>query len=190
MSEELDPAAREHLGKVAAARYEATTFMSAHPEFFASPENSQTMLAYMEKHNLVLNAENYSYALEKLKAAGKIIPAKEALAKMSADEFKEFVDKNGFTAYDHAGREYKELPASYLQESTVNYNRKSGPVGTMRQARTAVARRESSDFARTHPWEQGRKITKAQYAMLDADHQSDLHDWLEENNVPLKEVVR
>jgi hypothetical protein len=177
---------KEYLGKVSAARYEAQTFLAKHPEFFSTPENGKIMTDYMAEKNLILTAENFEYAFEKLKQRGKLLPAKEALANMSADEFKEFVDKNGVPTYDAFGRERKELPEVYLTESTVDYNRgrqKPGPAQTMRQSRNVTEQG-------THPWEQGKKISRETYATMSSDDLGALHHWLAENGISLKEVLR
>jgi hypothetical protein len=181
---ELDPAAREHLGKVSAARFEAETFLARHPSFFSTKQNGDTIIAYLTEHNLLCNAENMEYAFGKLKAAGKILPAKEVLASMTADEFKKFVDKNGVPAYDAFGRVRNELPSAYLVETTVDYNRspqKPGPMRTMAQSRPRTG---------TPKWETGKKLSKREYALLPADDHQDFHAWLEENGISLEEAVR
>src|ERR1035437_8921445 len=137
MNEQEEAVGREHLGKVSAARFEAQTFLARHPEFFSTKANGDTIINYLTEHNLLCNCENMEYALGKLKQQGRILPAKEVLARMTSDEFKSFVDKNGVPAYDAFGRVCNELPEAYLTESTVDYNRdrhKPGPHRTMAQS--------------------------------------------------------
>lgn len=186
MNQQEEAVGREHLGKVAAARYEAQTFLARHPEFFSTKQNGDTIINYLTEHNLLVNAENMEFAYSKLKQRGKILPAKEVLASMSADELKKFVDTNGVPVYDAFGRESRELPAAYFVESTVDYNRgrqKPGPVQTMRQSRNVTEQG-------AHPWERGKKISRETYATMSSDDLGALHDWLEENGIPLREVVR
>lgn len=184
MNEQEEAVGREHLGKVSAARFEAQTFLARHPEFFSTKANGDTIINYLTEHNLLCNCENMEYALTKLKSAGRILPAKEVLASMTADEFKKFMDQNGTPVYDAFGRVRNELPEAYLTETTVDYNRspqKPGPMRTMAQSRPRTG---------TPKWETGKKLSKREYALLPADDHQDFHAWLEENGISLEEAVR
>ena len=120
MPEQVD---REHLGRVAAARYEAETFISVHPEFFTTPANGKAVTDFLAERDLILTAENFEYAFEKLKAQGKLLPAREVLANMSADEVKEFTKSHGTPVRDGFGNLSYELPEAYLRSPSEDYNR-------------------------------------------------------------------
>jgi hypothetical protein len=118
--EGVDPS---NLSAVAAARYEAQTFLNLHPEFFTTPANGKMITDYMAEKNLKLNANNFEYAFERLKAQGKLLPGKETLALMGSEEFKQFAKTHGTPVRDEFGRVSYELPDAYLTESTEDYRR-------------------------------------------------------------------
>ncbi len=159
MQEEVS---REYLGKIAAARYEAETFMSMHPEYFSTPENGRLITEFMVEKNLILTAENFEYAFEKLKAQGKILPAREVLATMSANEIKEFSKTHGVPVRDGFGNVSYELPDAYLTASTEDYNRP-------RQSRYT----QSAPPA--HPEDAQRNPSRREWAFWPSDRQ---RDWM------------
>lgn len=153
---------REYLGKVAAARYEAQTFMSMHPEFFSTPENGRLITEFMAEKNLMLTAENFDYAFEKLKAQGKLLPAREVLANMTADEVKQFSKTHGMPVRDEFGNVSYELPEVYLTASSEDYNRARHSRYTQR---TLPA----------HPEDAQKNPSRREWAFWPADRQ---RDWL------------
>ena len=153
----VDPA---YLSKVSAARFEALTFMNLHPEYFSTPANGKVMTDYMAQEKLILTAENFEYAFEKLKAQGKILPAKEALATMSDAESQQFYRDHGTPVYDGHGRiTGYNLPEIYRTESTASYNRPRFTQSTLP----------------AHPEDAKRNPSKREFAMWNADRQ---RDWL------------
>jgi hypothetical protein len=154
---------KAYLGKVAAARFEAETFLARHREFFCTPENGQLMTQYMQDHNLILTAENFEHTFEKLKSRGLLLPAKEALAAMSADEIKKMGEMHGTPRYDGHGRIIGyDFPDAY-DEPSDDYNRpRLGASFT--QSRLPL-----------HPEDAKRDPSRREYAMWDSDRQ---RDWL------------
>ncbi len=150
---------KDYLDQVSAARYEAQTFLSKHPEFFATPANGHKIVNYMQEHNLKLNAENYEYAFEKLKGQGELLPGREALATMSAEEFKQFAKTHGTPVSDEVGRVSYELPDAYLRESTESYNRP----------------RYTQNTPPVHPEDAKRNPSKREFAFWNSSRQ---RDWL------------
>ena len=111
------------LGKIASARFEAQSFLQLHPEFFATRENGQKVTAYIEQNGLPLNAESMETAYRKLKASGEILPPRETIALMSADELKKFAAEHGEPVIDSWGRTNYELPQAYREPTSSDYNR-------------------------------------------------------------------
>ena len=121
------------------------------------------MTQYMSDHNLILNAENFEYAFEKLKAIGLLLPAKEALATMSDAESQKFYKAHGVAVYDGHGRiAGYDLPDVYRAPSD-DFNR---PRQTSRY---------TQDRLPAHPEDARRDPTKREFAFWDADRQ---RDWL------------
>jgi hypothetical protein len=154
---------KAYLGKVSAARYEAQTFMSRHPEFFSTPENGRVMTQYMMDHNLILTAENFEHTFEKLKSLGLLLPAREVVANMSADEIKKLGQMHGSPVYDGHGRlAGYDLPDAY-NEPSPDFNRP----------------RQGASFTQSrlplHPEDARRDPSKREFAMWDSDRQ---RDWL------------
>ena len=115
---------KDYLDQVSAARYEAETFLKMHPEFFVSPANGKKVTDYMAEKNLKLNATNFEYAFEKLKAKGELLPGREALARMTADEVTAFARQHGEPVYDGFGNvSGYNLPDVYRAPSDPSYNR-------------------------------------------------------------------
>ena len=158
MSEQQETVDKQLLGKASAARFEAQTFMSLHPEYFVTPANGTAITDYVAEKNLILTAENFEYAFEKLKAQGKLLPAREALATMSADEFTEFAKQHGTPVHDsHGNLEGYNLPEAYNTAPSADYNRP----------------RQKSCFTQStmprHPEDAHRKVSKKEFQMWDAD---------------------
>jgi hypothetical protein len=150
---------KAYLGKVSAARYEAQTFMSRHPEFFATPQNGKIMTDYMAEKNLILTAENFEHAFEKLKAQGKILPAREVLATMSAEQVRKLSETHGTPVYDGHGRiAGYDLPDAY-NEPSPDFNRPRQGV------------RYTQDRLPAHPEDAQRNPSRREYAMWDSDRQ-------------------
>jgi hypothetical protein len=181
MEQQVDP---KYLSTLANARFEAETFMSRHPEWFCTPENGKIMTDYMSEKSMALTAENFEVAFERLKARGKILPAKEVIARMSADEFKKFVQQNGTPVEDPngRGRVTYEIPEAYRRESTIDYNRprEYGHVRSMSQSRIRTV---------TPKWEKGQTLSRAEYARLSSDDLRDFHIFLDDNQIPFSEAV-
>jgi hypothetical protein len=153
---------KEYLGKVSAARYEAQTFMSMHPEYFVTPANGKLIGDYMLEHNLILTAENFEHTFEKLKSQGKLLPPREALATMNADEIKQFTRSHGVPVRDGFGNVSYELPEIYMTAPSEDYNRP-------RQSRYTESRLP------THPEDARRDPSKREWAFWSSDRQ---RDWL------------
>jgi hypothetical protein len=177
MSEQQDAAGREHLGKVSAARYEAETFMSRHPEFFATPANGTTITNYMAEKNLILTAENFEYAFEKLKNQGKLLPAREVLANMGSDEIKEFTKAHGVPIRDGFGNVSWELPEIYRTAPSEDFNRP-------RQSRYTESRLPS------HPEDARRKVSKKEFNSWDSDRMKEYLQMIGAWGGPLPDHLR
>jgi hypothetical protein len=147
---------KQYLGKVSAARFEAETFMSRHPEYFITPANGTAITDFVAEKNLILTAENFEYAFEKLKEQGKLLPAREALATMTSTEFQRFAKTHGRPVTDDRGHVSYELPEVYLKEPTESYNRPR----TSRYTEATLPR---------HPEDAHRKITKKEFNSWGAD---------------------
>ena len=159
---------KQHLDQVSAARYEAETFMSMHPEFFATPENGRLITEFMAEKNLKLNATNMEYSFEKLKAAGKLLPAGEEFANMTAAETKEFAKQHGEPVYDGFGNisgynlpdVYRAPASSYnrpRQSSTIEpvadrFPQDAGKTFTPKQLASFSADRLKAFYQRTNQW--------------------------------------
>jgi hypothetical protein len=159
VEQQVDP---KYLSTLAAARYEAETFMSRHPEWFCTPANGEVMRKYMEDNSLILTVENFEHAFEVLKRQGKILPTRESMVKMSDAELKKFYEANGTPRYDGHGRLLGyDLPEVYTETPTDDYNR---PRAKVTQSRMPL-----------HPEDARRDPSKREYAMWDSDRQ---RDWL------------
>ena len=109
---------RDNLGPLATVRYEAEAWLSTHPEYFVTRANGEKMTGYMAEHGIELNAEGFEQAYRRLKQAGEILPARESLAKMSADELKAFVREHGEPVTDSWGRTTHEIPSAYTSPAS------------------------------------------------------------------------
>jgi hypothetical protein len=153
---------REYLGKIARARYEAESWLQLHSaDYFATPQNGAAMTRHMQENGLPLTAENFEIAYEQLKASGELLPGREAVARMSADEVKEFARQNGRAVFDGHGRLMGyDLPPAY-SASSEGYNR--------------PAARYTQDRLPAHPGDVNRNPSRAEFASWSADR---AEDWL------------
>lgn len=144
---------RDNLGRVAAARYEAESFLHLHgKDYFATPQNGKLITGYLEERGLDLTAENFETAFQKLKSSGKILPPREAVAMMNSEEFKEFIQQNG-----------GDLPEAYSQPTSADYNRpKQG---------TTLA-----PVSDPYPQDAGKTFTARQLAGFSADRYRAYHE--------------
>jgi hypothetical protein len=106
---------KQYLGRIAAARFEAESWLQLHSaDYFATPQNGAAMTKHMEENGIPLTAEGFEQAYSQLKRSGGLLPAREAVANMSASELNEFARQNGIARYDGFGRlAGYDLPAAY-----------------------------------------------------------------------------
>jgi hypothetical protein len=149
---------RDNLGRVAAARYEAESFLQMHSkDYFATPQNGKLISEYVQQNGLGLTAEGFEEAYVALQKSGKLLPAREAIARMSADEVKAFAAENGTPVYDGFGRVMgHNFPEAYSQPTPADYNRPH-------QSSTL------SPVADPYPEDKGKKFTARQLASFSSD---------------------
>jgi hypothetical protein len=157
---------REQLGKVARAKFEAQAFLDMHAgDYFATPQNGKLISDYVQKNKLPLLAESFEVAFETLKADGTLLPAREAVARMSADELTSFAAEHGAPVYGPNGRLLgHNLPEAY-SASSEGYNRPSQPS------------RYTQSRLPSHPEDVKRNPSKREFAMWPADRAD---AWLQE----------
>jgi hypothetical protein len=101
---ELEPAERAKLSRESAGYYEARLFAERNPGYFACPANSKTMMEYLEKHKLEPNYNNFCKAYAALNKLHRILPAAEAVHRMSAEEFQKMGAEIGTPVRNYAGQ--------------------------------------------------------------------------------------
>lgn len=155
---------RDNLGRIAAARYEAESFLQMHgKDYFPTPQNGKLISDYVQQNNLPLSAEGFEEAFTALQKSGDLLPARESVARMSADEIKEFAKQNGTPVYGPDGRVLgHNLPSAYSEPTSgEGYNRPRA--------------RYTQSTLSSHPEDAKRNPSKREFAMW--DHQR-AKDWL------------
>jgi hypothetical protein len=116
---ELDAAERQKLSRPSAGFYEARLFAERNPDYFVCPANSQTMIEYLEKHKLEPTYDNFLKAFTALKKQHRILPAGEAIARMSPEEFQKMAAEIGTPVRNYAGKIVGyDLPYQVTQQAT------------------------------------------------------------------------
>jgi hypothetical protein len=127
MPEQLEAAERAKLSVESAEHYEARLFAERNPEYFPCPSNSKAMLDYLENHKLALVYNNFVKAYTSLKRHRKIMPAGEAMARMSPEEIQKLAAAIGIPVYDYAGRIVGyNWPHQVTQQTTDNTRLRTG----------------------------------------------------------------
>jgi hypothetical protein len=101
---ELEPAERAKLSRQSAGYYEARLFAELTPDYFCCPANSKAMMEYLDKHKLEPIYTNFQKAYAALKKQNRILPAAEAVSRMSPEEFQKMAAEVGDPVRNYAGQ--------------------------------------------------------------------------------------